>query len=108
MFSPIAGCKVTIFCTFIIFIDQNQRFLHREHDKNPEIFFSILIRLHDEGEQFLVSVLGENFADNPGTKSACSVCSNVYHVFSHSNVVISSPKWFMCARISTMACRLSD
>ena len=39
---------------------------HRwEHDKNPEAFFNVLFKLHEENEQFVVSILGENFQEIP-------------------------------------------
>ncbi|XP_033127142.1 glycosyltransferase-like domain-containing protein 1 [Anneissia japonica] len=39
---------------------------HRwEHDKNPELFFSTLYKLHESGESFRISVLGENFSEIP-------------------------------------------
>jgi len=38
----------------------------REHDKNPESFFKVLIQLHETGCDFRLSVLGENYKDNPG------------------------------------------
>ncbi|MBF0274735.1 MAG: DUF3524 domain-containing protein [Nitrospinae bacterium] len=39
---------------------------HRwEHDKNPEGFFKALTILYDEGLEFSLALLGENFRDNP-------------------------------------------
>jgi len=39
--------------------------LFREFDKNPDLFFRVLYRLHDEGHAFRLSVLGEEFTTNP-------------------------------------------
>ena len=39
----------------------------REHDKDPELFFSTMFQLSDLGLKFHLSVLGEVFKDVPGS-----------------------------------------
>lgn len=38
---------------------------YREHDKDPDSFFSVMYQLKDSGETFHLSVIGETFADVP-------------------------------------------
>ena len=39
---------------------------HREHDKGPDEFCSILMKLMDAGLEFCVSILGAHTSDIPG------------------------------------------
>lgn len=42
-------------------------FVNREHDKGPEEFSSVLVKLMDANVEFVVSILGEHTNDIPGT-----------------------------------------
>ena len=39
---------------------------HREHDKGPDEFCSVLMKLMDAGLEFCVSILGAHTNDIPG------------------------------------------
>ena len=40
---------------------------NREHDKGPEEFTSVLMKLMDANAEFVVSILGEHTNDIPGS-----------------------------------------
>ncbi len=44
----------------------NGKFSFREHDKNPEMFFRVILELDSLGLDFRISVLGERYQDVPG------------------------------------------
>ena len=48
--------------------------LCREHDKNPESFFTVLYALHDQQVNFKLSVLGQTFTDVPGVYTSRFCC----------------------------------
>ena len=47
--------------------------INREHDKGPEEFSSVLMKLVDANVEFVVSILGEHTNDIPG--SSCTQSS---------------------------------
>lgn len=40
--------------------------IHREHDKGPDEFCEVLLKLSEAGKEFLVSFLGSHTKDIPG------------------------------------------
>ena len=42
------------------------RLIYREHDKDPDTFFSVICDLKAAGFQFVVSVIGQVFNEVPG------------------------------------------
>ncbi|TRY76995.1 hypothetical protein TCAL_10204 [Tigriopus californicus] len=79
---------------------------HRwEHDKNPDSFFKVLARLKAEGHQFVVSILGEAYAQVPEIFATAQIDlgpefiahwgflpsrEDYYHVLQHSDIVVST------------------
>ena len=42
-----------------------------EHDKNPDEFFAVLIKLHEMQVDYRLHVIGEQFSEMPGYYSIC-------------------------------------
>lgn len=64
----------------------------REHDKGPELLFEVAIRLHREGCQFYLSVLGEQFTDHLGNHKHTNKSSYTFHS-NNSTMFINGIKW---------------
>lgn len=79
---------------------------HRwEHDKNPDGFFTVLLKLKAEGHRFIVSILGETYAQVPEIFDTSKAAlgsdfiahwgylpsrKDYYEVLSQSHVVVST------------------
>jgi len=63
--------NITLPMNCVADVDRESQLLHIvwshrwEHDKNPTSFFDVIVRLHNEGYQFRVSVLGQCYTDIP-------------------------------------------
>ena len=47
--------------------------MFREHDKGPDEFCAVLLKLLDAGKEFVVSFLGSHTTDIPGLNVTASV-----------------------------------
>lgn len=80
---------------------------HRwEHDKDPETLFEVLLKLHEEGLEFSVSVIGQTFSDVPNVfaESRSQLLPHIknwgfveskteyYDILKSSDVVVSTAK----------------
>lgn len=69
----------------------------REHDKGPELFFEVVIRLHREGCQFYLSVLGEQFTDYLGNSQTHKQSSYPFHS-NNGTMFIDGVRWNKSSR----------
>lgn len=80
---------------------------HRwEHDKDPDTLFEVLLKLHEDGLEFFVSVIGQTFTDVPSVfaESQTNLLSHIknwgyveskakyYDILKAADVVVSTAK----------------
>ncbi|CAG7832410.1 unnamed protein product [Allacma fusca] len=81
---------------------------HRwEYDKNPEMFFNTMVRLVGEGiTNFRLSVLGENFADNPPIFDEAKTLLKDYII--HFGYLNSKDEYYQVLRQSDIVISTAD